>query len=375
MRLVQGLLRLQGILLPKKFQGMHKFVAERYEIDPKKSERLHTNLMGCLLLEHRPSAGFLKDLEELGEYGEMLKGVLLGLKKFTIKYKDEKRRTRFKQELTSVADLKSCYDETIFPPVAWMLRRCDGADEAVTGYIKDVDHAINDYLAGRGTGQSDCDVLLAKVPLPKTLLALLRQGPAAGGASCAVVSEPAAIGSLAVHLFVYFMAIREAGLSPVDRILSRMIEKGCLSNFVSEFISGTIKHLKVLGVSQEMLIRKMRYQQRLFLKHKKPEKFLYPVFLNHFSLAYHALARPRKPEMTDDSDWLFCFVLYTVQLLHMLDRLNCDAPAGLTANNKPVTLNTKRDDLQCALNQFGEYLAFAENTIRLRRKSGDVRVG
>ena len=375
MRLVQGLLFLQSILLPRKFHGMHKFAAERYEIDPKKSERLHKNLMSCLLLEHRPSAGFLKELRDLGDYGEMMSGVLLGMKKLTVKYKDEKGATRFKLEMSSFEDLKFNYDETMFPLAAWMLRRSDQADDAVTGYIKDVDHAITEYIVGCARGHVDCESLLANVPMPQSLLDLLRQGHAAGGACGLVGSEPAAVRRLMVQLFVFFLAIREAGHSPVDRILSRMIEKGCLRDFVSEFILGTIKHMKDLGVSQEKLIRKMRYQQRLFLKHKKPEKFLYPVFLNDFALAYHALVRPRKPEMTDDADWLFCFVVYTVQLLHMLDRLNCDAPAGLTANGTPLTLSAKRDDLQCALHQFGEYLAFAEKEIGLRRKPGDVCVG
>ena len=379
MRLVQGLLFLQSILLPRKFHGMHKFAAERYKIDPKKSERLHTNLMGCLLLEHRPSAKFLKELDELGEYGEMLKGVLLGLKKLTVKYKDEKGQTRFKVELRSFEDLKRNYDETMFPLAAWMLRRCDGADDAVTDYIKDVDHAITEYIVGCGSGHGDCESLLANVPMPQSLMDLLRQGHAAGGACGLVGSEPAAVGRLAVHLFVYFLSIREAGLHKDARVLAKMlpkmVENGCLSDFVAEFVSGTIKGLKDLGVSQEKLIRKMRYQQRLFLKHKKPEKFLYPVFLNDFALAYHALVRPWKPEMTDDADWLYCFVIYTVQLLHMLDRLNCDAPAGLTANGKPLTLNAKRDDLQCALHQFGEFLAFAEKEIGLRRTPGDVCVG
>lgn len=375
MRLVQSLSLLQGFLLPRKFHGMHKFAAERHGIDPKKAERIHTNLMGCLLLEHRPSAGFLKELEELGDYGEMLRGVLLGLKKFTVKYKDEKGRTRFKQELTSFEDLKSCYDETMFPQVAWMLQRCDGADDAVTGYIKAIDHAITDYVVGRGAGQVDCETLLKKVPLPKSLLALLRQGHAAGGASGLEGSEPAAIGRLTVHLFVFFLAVREAGLFSEDRIMVKMIAKGCSKDFLSEFISGTIRRLKDLGLSQGKLILKMRYQQRLFRKHKRPEKFLYPVFLNDFSRAYHALVKPRKPEMTDDSDWLFCFVLYTVQLLHMLDRLNCDAPAGVTIKGKPITFSTKREDLQGALRLFGEYLAFAKKEIGERRKSGDVCVG
>ena len=370
-----GIIRIFRGLDPVSKHGRDKFIAliatenptEREKLSAL-SERLHRNVRNFVNGVTKLSDNTLQNFSKLGGYGEFMRDYFTYLDKRTVSIKSAK----VKYGVPYHENWKNSYQQIQLP---FLTMLTFPGETEVRNYLRDIDYSIVDFILSVTKGQTEQDVAMEKIPLPRDLKVFFERIRTRDDVGNLELPRTQLVNEFYVGCYVYFLAVREANLPKSPRYITDILVNSINATNFKKCAFGRIhERLKQHGKGWQDICNRIPSEKSATGYMDLPSlwkainaKQINPYFIFKFYGAYYDIIYPSFPEIGMDKQ-LCCGAFYMMMLhLSVLDRLVQDNPVIRDGSGKKCIFPLDSAFVKGRISRFIEYVSFAQGQLELRK--------